>query len=90
MGITNRSWDTAVVATPSDTVNEPTGPFQAFVIWTGSGGPPQTATVSFVDQAGNASGTSGPLPIGTTIFCKGVRINATGTTGTILLLKAPA
>lgn len=89
MGITNRSWDTAVVATPSDTVNEPTGPFQAFVIWTGSG-TPAVATVSFVDQAGNASGTSGSIAVGTTVFCKGVRINATGTTGTILLLKAPA
>ena len=82
MGLTNRSWDSAIPATPSDTVYEPTGPFQAILVWVGG-------TVSFVDEAGNASGTSGTIAAGTTIFCKGVRINSTGTSATVLLLKAP-
>ena len=83
MGITNRSWDSAIAATPSDTVNEPTGPFSAILIW-------KAGTLSFDDEAGNASGTSDSLAAGTMIFCKGVRINSTGTGATVLLLKAPA
>ena len=84
MGITNRSWDSAFIATPSDTVNEPTGPFSAFVVWGAAG------TVSFVDEAGTSIPAGSNLPTGTWIFCKGIRINATGTTTTVLLLRAPA
>jgi hypothetical protein len=83
MGITNRSWDSAIAATPSDNVLEPSGPFSAMLVWV-------QGTISFVDEAGNASGTSGSIAAGTTIYVKGVRINATGTTATILLMKAPA
>ncbi len=83
MGITNRSWDSAVVATPSDTVLEPTGPFSAFMIW-------NVGTVSFVDEAGTSIPASGTLPVGTWVFVKGVRINATGTSATVLLVRAPA
>jgi hypothetical protein len=83
MGITNRSWDSAIAATPSDTVLEPSGPFGALLVWI-------AGTVSFVDEAGHASGTSGALTAGTYIFVKGVRVNSTGTTATVLCLKAPA
>ena len=83
MGITNRSWDSAFIATPSDTLLEPTGPFAGFIVWT-------SGTVNFIDQAGNTSGASGTIAPGTTIFVKGVQIKATGTSAIILLLKAPA
>lgn len=83
MGITNRSWDSAIVATPSDTVLEPSGPFGAMLVWA-------AGTVRFLDEAGHDSGASGALTAGTYIFVKGVRVFATGTTATVLLLKAPA
>lgn len=82
MGITNRSWDSAIAATPSDTVLEPSGPFQGMLVWV-------AGTVSFVDEAGNPSGTSGSISAGTTLYVKGVRVNSTGTSATVLLLKAP-
>jgi hypothetical protein len=83
VGVSNRSFDSAIAATPSDTTLDPSGPFQAMLIW-------KSGTVSFLDQAGNASGASDSILAGTTLWVKGVRVNLTGTSATVLLLKAPA
>lgn len=85
MGITNRSWDSAFVATPNNTANsvDPHGPFAALLVWV-------AGTVEFIDEAGNDSGVSGSLPAGTMIFCKATRLVLAGTSATVLGLKAPA
>ena len=85
MSIGNLTYDSAAIATPSDITPDPFGPFVAFIIWGPGGG----GTVSFVDQSGNSIPASGTLPIGTLIRVKGTRINATGTTATVLICKAP-
>ena len=83
MAVGNLTYDSGIPATPSDTVNDPAGPFVAFYVWV-------TGTVSFIDQAGHSSGTSGALTAGTLVRVKGVRINATGTSASVLLCYAPA
>lgn len=82
MPIVNVSYDGAKIATPSDTTNE-TKQFNGFIVWS-------AGTVSFVDSGGVNIPASASLPTGTLIAVKGVRINATGTTATVLLLTGVA
>lgn len=80
MSIVNLSADAAPVVTTSDTVNDPKGPFIALLVW-------KAGTVSFLDDGGNSSGTSDSLSAGTLIAVKTHRVNATGTTATLLGYK---
>jgi hypothetical protein len=83
MSLTNKSFDAGVLATPKNSGVDPSGLFAAMVIVS-------AGTVSFVDQSGNSIPASGTIAAGTELLIKGVRINATGTTATVLLMKAPA
>jgi hypothetical protein len=83
MSIVNLTADAAPPVTPSDTVNDPKGPFIGVLVW-------KAGTVSFLDAAGNSSGTSDSLAAGTVIAAKVVRVNATGTSATLLGYKGVA
>ena len=79
--IVNLTADGAVVVAKSDTVNDANGPFTGLFVW-------NAGTVSFLDEMGNSSGTSDSLTAGTVIPVKVMRVNATGTSATVLGLKA--
>jgi hypothetical protein len=74
--IVNLTADGAVACTPSNTTNDPKGPFVGLLIVNGG-------TVTFVDAAGNTVGPTDSLPAGTEIHVKVVRVNSTGTSATV-------
>ncbi len=78
--IVNLSADGAFVTQNSNTVADPNGPFIALMVW-------NAGTVSFLDEMGNSSGVSDSLAAGTVIAVKVTRVNATGTTATLLGFK---
>jgi hypothetical protein len=77
------AYDGAKATTPSDSHNDPAGPFNGLLVWV-------AGTVSFVDASGNVSGTSGTIAAGTEIRVKVVRVNQTGTSATVLGLMGVA
>lgn len=81
--IVNLTGDGGVAVTPSNTVNDPAGPFIALLVW-------NAGTVNCLDASGNSSGTSDSLTAGTVIPFKVVRVNVTGTTATVLGIKGVA
>jgi len=72
-------YDQMFAAAPSNTVNDPNGPFTALYITV-------AGTLSFVDGLGNTVTIAGTIPIGEfPVRCQ--RVNTTGTSATVFGLK---